>query len=148
MRFLADDTLGALVRRLRLLGFDVEVLPFSQIPLKLTAEPDRFFLSRSSKRTQTIEGKNLWVRSDLWEDQLRQVLEELALPLPAENLTRCSLCNVILEEVKHKAEVQAQVPDYVYSTRDRYYRCEGCGKIYWQGSHWQRLEGFIESLKK
>lgn len=148
MRFVADDTLGALVRRLRILGFDVETLPFSQIPQKLSAEPDRVFLSRSRKRIKAVKNKSLWVQADLWPEQLRQVFQELALSLSAESFTRCSICNLTLEAVKDKTEIQVLVPDYIYSTNDEYYLCRACRRVYWPGSHWKKMENFIEELKK
>jgi hypothetical protein len=148
MKFLADDTLGALVKRLRILGFDVETLHFSRIPPKLSAEPERLFLSRSLQRVKAAKDRGFWVRPDLWVEQLQQIIEELSLPLPEESFTRCSLCNLIVEEVKDKAEIQGQVPDYIFTNHDCYYRCPGCQRIYWQGSHWEELDNFIKELKK
>lgn len=147
MKFLADDTLGVLVKRLRILGFDVEILPFSRAADKLSRDTDRIFLSRSRKRAKIAKNRGFWVRPDGWTEQLQQILQELSLKLPDESFTRCSLCNLILEEVKDKAEIQGQVPDYVFSTHDQYYRCFGCRRIYWPGSHWQKLGNFIEELK-
>lgn len=148
MKFLADDTLGALVRRLRFLGFDAEIAPFAQIPDKLARDPERIFLSRSQKRVLSAGGRGFWVRPDKWQEQLQQIFGELPLSLPPGGLTRCSCCNLILEEVKDKAQIEGQVPDYIYSNYDEYYGCRGCGRLYWPGSHWQKLENFIAEFKK
>ena len=47
-------------------------------------------------------------------------------------------CNGLLEE-RPKTAVRGLVPEHVFSTQERFAGCPGCGKIYWQGSHADRI---------
>jgi uncharacterized protein with PIN domain len=52
--------------------------------------------------------------------------------------TRCSLCNAPIEKVE-KAAVLNRLPPKVAEVYEDFYRCTGCGHIYWQGSHVERI---------
>ena len=32
------------------------------------------------------------------------------------------------------------IPDDVITRQDEFYGCSNCGKVFWQGSHWQRVK--------
>ena len=71
------------------------------------------------------------------EDQLRQVASELGLD-SERALSRCLECNVELEP-RPKAEVSERLPPYVRATQSRFSECPRCGRVYWPGTHWQRI---------
>jgi uncharacterized protein with PIN domain len=53
-------------------------------------------------------------------------------------LHRCVRCNRLLELIS-KDEAFDSVPDYVFETSAVFYRCAGCQKVYWRGSHPKRM---------
>src|SRR5438309_762017 len=70
----------------------------------------------------TRRSSDLLLRSDLIEDQLRQVIEEVGLEPPGHDgsgLTRCLECNAELEP-RDKARVAHLVPPYVRATQQRF----------------------------
>jgi uncharacterized protein with PIN domain len=80
------------------------------------------------------------VRGSRPDDQLADVLDRFAPPLPA--WTRGTACNggldpVPLDEVAHRLES---------GTRRRYRdfaRCRSCGRVYWHGAHGRRLDAIV-----
>ena len=76
--------------------------------------------------------------------QLRQVFAELGLELK-EALTRCIECNSELES-RVPATVVERVPPFVRRTQSRYSECPECGRIYWAGTHWQRMREVLLGL--
>jgi len=59
-------------------------------------------------------------------------------------LRRCVRCNDELREITRE-DVFGRVPDYVLATHSCFYRCPKCLKIYWRGSHPERM---IRSLER
>ena len=47
-------------------------------------------------------------------------------------------CNTALRDVA-KAEVLKRLPQKVRGAYDRFQHCPGCGRIYWEGTHYARL---------
>jgi hypothetical protein len=84
------------------------------------------------------------IRDDEVTVQLRQVFSELGLELE-EALTRCIECNAELEE-RVPAVVAERVPAYVRRTQTRYSQCPACGRVYWAGTHWQRMREVLAGL--
>ena len=84
------------------------------------------------------------IRDDDVTNQLRQVFSELGLEL-TEALTRCIECNSELES-RVAATVAERVPPYVRRTQSRYSECPRCGRVYWAGTHWQRMREVLEGL--
>lgn len=140
MRFVADDMLGRLARWLRLLGYDV-IYPApardAQL-LRLAQAEDRVLLTRDRGLAERFSGRKVLVESgNLWE-QLRQVVTELGLEVGKGFLTRCALCNEPIEPIS-KEEVRDLVPPYVFCTHGKFARCPKCGRVYWEGSHVERM---------
>ncbi|MHC5035406.1 MAG: Mut7-C RNAse domain-containing protein, partial [Planctomycetota bacterium] len=70
-------------------------------------------------------------------EQLAHVMAVVGLPLRD---SRCMDCDGELAEVP-LAEVAERVPRKVKEACSRFFRCAGCGKTYWHGTHWQSIEG-------
>jgi hypothetical protein len=142
-RFSVDSTLGKLVKWLRILGYDtlsepgVADLEF----IRRAAREGRIALTRKRHwgGTGVPEGV-IVLTSDRVRSQVGEVLERLDLhPDPAGKLTRCLRCNSPLEEADRK-EITGLVPLYVQQRYDRFFRCPDCGRVYWPGTHRQRIE--------
>ena len=151
-KFLADGMLGSLARWLRMLGYDVEYA--ADLPDdKLLAEAEasgRVLLTRdvelyraASRRlikVYMVEGKS---RAEVLAKLSRKFKLKLRLN---PNSSRCPLCNSPLKPVR-RCEVEGNIPANVLRRKRRFWVCvnPGCGKIYWKGSHWDKIK---ETLKK
>jgi uncharacterized protein len=150
-RFLADCNVGRLARWLRALGYDASYhaqIGDAELVREAAAE-DRVLLTRDRDLTkrrviQTGVVKAILIRDDDVTVQLRQVFHELALDLK-HSLTRCIECNAELEP-RPAEGVADQVPPFVRSTQSRYSQCPGCGRVYWAGTHWQRMREVLAGL--
>ena len=148
-RFLADAMLGSLARWLRILGFDVHYDPQlddAALVGRALAE-DRVILTSDTRLIRRRRARNhLLVRSGTLEEQLRQVLEELALQvLPHRVLGRCLRCNEPLVELPAE-EARRHVPPYVARTQERFRRCPACRRLYWRATHVERMRKRLEGM--
>ncbi|MGC8832656.1 MAG: Mut7-C RNAse domain-containing protein [Armatimonadota bacterium] len=142
MRFFADCNVGKLARWLRMLGFDVLYCPDIEDDVLVcrAMRENRIILTRDTEIAfRKAAQRSLFILSDETPEQVRQVITELGLKVDPLRLTpRCALCNEVLEEVP-KETVRDKVPPYTYSTHDKFRRCGTCGKVYWHGSHVERV---------
>jgi len=138
MRFLCDHMLGTLAKWLRFLGYDTaypEALDDTGLK-SLALREERVLLTRDRELSGRVPG-SAYVESDDPDEQLVQVAR--AFRLTAESaLTRCSVCNVPIEAVA-KEEVRDRVPPGVYDRQREFSRCHRCGRLYWQGSHFDHV---------
>jgi len=49
-------------------------------------------------------------------------------------------------EPASKEDVSASLPPRTRAAFDEFQRCRGCGRVYWQGSHYQRLSSLLNEL--
>lgn len=144
-RFLLDVHLGALARRLRLVGLDAGYRNDADDPT-LVAQANR------ARRVLLTQDRGLLRRRQLWlgayvrgarpDDQLHDVLDRFAPRLAP--WTRCPACNGPLAPAAKSAVAPLLQP----GTRRSYQafsRCAGCGRVYWRGAHSRRLDGIIEA---
>jgi uncharacterized protein with PIN domain len=144
-RFVVDAHLGALARRLRLLGFDCLLARHDtdRAIATLAARDARAVLSRDREllKHRSIE-RGRYVRGMRTDAQLREVLDAFGLRAHVRPFTRCLECNGLLRPAS-LAEVAARLPPGVAGEPHRYTRCDGCCRIYWDGSHWRRLAAAV-----
>jgi uncharacterized protein with PIN domain len=141
IRFVADRMLGRLARLLRLLGYDTEYSPAVTTPQlqEIARRGERVVLTRGQAEKRFPHLPNvLSVRSENAPEQLREVVEHFRLDAHTGLWTRCTLCNGTIERVE-KAAAAALVPPKVSEVYEEFYRCVGCGHIYWHGSHVERI---------
>ncbi|HZK67273.1 MAG TPA: Mut7-C RNAse domain-containing protein [Chloroflexota bacterium] len=149
--FIADVNVGKLARWLRVLGYDTLFInPIDDgLLVEIALREGRIVLTRDThipERRLVTSGqvRVLVVEGDRVEEQLRFV--ERALGITASGmLSRCLECNVALEPVD-RSEVAELVPPYVYRTQTRYHSCPSCGKIYWPGTHWERMRATARQM--
>ncbi|PYV45686.1 MAG: twitching motility protein PilT [Acidobacteria bacterium] len=147
-RFVLDIHLGKLARYLRLLGFDsLYRNDFEDEELvNLSSRQGRILLTRDRgllKRSLVTHGYCL--RETNSQRQLTEVLRRFDLFGSVHPFQRCLRCNGVLERAE-KATIQAQLLSATRQYFEDFRWCSGCGKIYWQGSHYQRMQEFIEKL--
>ncbi|MEO0211201.1 MAG: Mut7-C RNAse domain-containing protein [candidate division WOR-3 bacterium] len=146
MKFLVDQHAGKLCRWLRFLGFDAEMAGGSLYDLAARAiREGRVLLTRNRRAHDLPIVKALVLLSDDPDEQLRQVLSELSLKTKANPFTRCPVCNEELVDVE-KEEVKHLVPPHTYSIHEEFSMCPCCGRVYWEGSHVERMRATLEEL--
>jgi uncharacterized protein with PIN domain len=150
--FIVDANAGKLARWLRMMGYDT--LFFSDIEdghlVDIALREGRVVLTRDSqiaRRRPVANGqlKVILTRSDDPREQLRQVIGELQLDCRSRQFTRCLECNHSLAP-RSRDEVADSVPPYVFRTQHQYMQCPSCLRIYWQGTHWQRMKKALEKV--
>jgi uncharacterized protein with PIN domain len=67
--------------------------------------------------------------------QLGWVLQQLTLS-PRE--PRCMACGGPLTS-RGREEVRGRVPEKTFAWLERFEECGRCGRVFWQGTHWQRI---------
>jgi uncharacterized protein with PIN domain len=76
------------------------------------------------------------------EEQLRLVVQRFEL---TRRRSRCMECNGELGVVPPGA-VAGRIPGGVIQDHEEFFLCEGCGRVFWYGSHWDRIVGRLERV--
>lgn len=145
MKLLCDHMLGSLSRWLRFMGHDTaypEPGPDRALIERVRLE-DRILLTRDKELAGRVSGA-VQIRSDDLEEQIREVARVLPLRL-IDPLSRCSLCNEVLVPASLD-EVKDLVPEGVRSRHRVFWRCPSCRRVYWQGSHWDKMVARLNDL--
>jgi uncharacterized protein with PIN domain/sulfur carrier protein ThiS len=149
-RFVLDVHLGRLARSLRLLGFDCvwrnditdeELVEISVAEQRTLLTRDRGIL----KRAKVARG--YLVRATDRRRQTIEVLRRFDLVAAIAPFGRCLACNGVLEPVAKK-EVECRLPLRTRREFDDFHRCTQCARIYWKGSHFDRLVALVEDVRR
>ena len=149
VRFVVDTHLGQLARNLRLFGFDTLYRNDYDDPelADISSQEKRVLLTRDRgllKRKIVVYGH--WVRPTEPRQQLISVLRRYDLAVEICTWHRCLRCNGVLVSVPKE-----DVLESLETNTKRYYhtfqRCAECGQVYWQGSHVERMQAFVEGIK-
>jgi len=150
-KFLCDLTVVKLGKKLRILGYDVEIIK-SVNPLdienKISAD-NRKLITKSHKLAKKYNG--ILIVSNKITEQLQEILPILTTKAK-KGSTRCAECNEPLLECRSERIVD-KVPIYVLKSVENFRCCPKCGKIYWKGTHaifferWNNTEKTFKSLQ-
>lgn len=147
-RFIADAHLGRLAGYLRMAGFDT--LYFNPVTLEslitLALDEKRIILTRNRillKDNRVTRG--YWLRSQKPLTQLGEVLHRFHLCNRLAPFTRCMRCNRPVEPIA-KAAVEQRLPPKVKERIDTFQYCPQCDKIYWQGTHAEKMQEMINTI--
>lgn len=148
IRFVLDAHLGKLANYLRMLGFDTLYRnDYDDDELaRIAAEEVRVLVTRDRgllKRKEVTYG--CFIRSLEPRRQLGQILHRYDLFDQITPFHRCLSCNGSLEPVAKEA-VRTQLLPKTRRYYDEFYRCRQCGQIYWKGSHYERMQRFVQRL--
>lgn len=150
-RFLCDSMLGGLARELRLAGYDaVFAGPIEDADLirramasgEILLSSDAPLFERRVLRDGSVRA--LFVPRTRPHAQVETVLRALALPVLE---PRCLACGGRVVDVE-KESVRSLVPEYSFGCFEEFYRCDRCGRILWQGSHWDRISARHRQLEE
>ena len=145
-KFAADRMLGKLAKWLRIIGQDViygEHLSGYGLIRAARAE-NRLILTRDRGLKKKQPPDFLFIESDYYREQLRQVIQACGLSALDKVFTRCLECNLVLER-RSKPSVERVVPPYVFTTQENFSWCPRCRRVYWPATHHERM---LEELKR
>jgi uncharacterized protein with PIN domain len=149
LKFVLDVHLGKLAAYLRMLGFDATYKnSFTDVELvAISAGERRILLTRDRgllKHTAVTHG--YWLRETDSRRQIAEIVRRCDLSGAVRPFTRCMACNAQLNPVS-KEEVRCLVPARIAEVYDEFLRCEQCGRVYWKGSHYDRMRQWVETLR-
>jgi uncharacterized protein with PIN domain len=147
-RFILDVHLGKLAKYMRMLGFDAlyETGYEDNEIIRISVEEERIILTRDKlllRNNKIIYG--LWVRSINPLKQISEIIQRLSLKKEVRPFTRCLECNGILSDVS-KEKIRDKLPEKTNLYYEKFQVCERCGRIYWEGSHFERMKKLIADL--
>lgn len=147
-RFLADAHLRKLARLLRLLGFDTlydnrsndrRLVEIAEAESRIILTRDRQLLKHGGV------SRGYWVRSVDSMLQAREILRRFDLRERVAPFRRCTTCNGVIRPVD-KADVLERIPPKTAAWLDEYFACSSCGKLYWHGTHAERLKQRVAQI--
>jgi len=146
-RFVLDSHLGRLATYLRLAGFDTEYRnDFRDDELAAIASGERrILLTRDQgllKRRLVSHG--YWLRETSSRRQFVEILRRFDLTRLVQPFARCLRCNEPLRRVSGE-DVMDRVPPRVKAGRPELWACRICDRVYWKGSHYDRLAHFLDA---
>ena len=150
--FIVDGMLGSLARKLRMFGFDTLYYNDAEDDklIEIGLKDSRVLLTGDRalfQRTMKI-GLNCILLNGVDDvDDLAHVLENLnigSIKIVSEK-SRCPMCNEPLETSDRNA-IKDYVPAGVLDKHSEFYFCKKCSKVYWEGSHFKKLEEFERSV--
>ena len=142
-RFFCDAGLGGLARWLRAAGYealwqpdiaDDELLRKAREHPATVLTTDSMLMERRLVRDGIIPA--VWLPPTLSiADQLALVVREFGLSLRE---PRCMACGGELARADKEA-LRERIPPKTYSWLDEYFLCSRCDRLFWHGTHWQRI---------
>jgi uncharacterized protein len=150
IRFILDVHLGKLAKSLRLFGFDAycdknlddsEIITFSLSEKRTILTRDKELL----KNRNVVDGFR--IISQKPDEQLKEVFRHYDLKDRINPFTRCTECNGMLEVVS-KEDIASRLFPKTLAYYSSFKRCPDCNRIYWEGSHYERMRKYIDSVIK
>ncbi|HBE41089.1 MAG TPA: twitching motility protein PilT [Bacteroidales bacterium] len=148
LKFICDVHLGKMARNLRLLGFDTffdrniddnEIINMSISEKRIILTRDRQLL----KNNRITHG--YWIRSSDPREQIREAVARFDLRNNLKPFTRCMDCNGLIRTVS-KEDIIELLPPRTRQYYEEFFKCNVCGKIYWEGSHYENMKKQIQKL--
>lgn len=147
MKFLCDEMLARLGRWLRAAGYDTVVAedatPDQELE-ELALKEDRYLITRDRHflEIKKIENHLIWLEANSVEDCAKELSQKIEIDWTLNPFSRCLVCNHILQEPPQ--ESLEEVPEGVRKSSDKFWYCPKCEKVFWLGSHTDRM---LEKLK-
>jgi uncharacterized protein len=144
-RFAVDIMLGKLAKWLRVLGFDATSMLLDDRAQVDSLLSEGIIPVTRREKFQDIGGV-FFIRNNHQLAQLKELISSLSIGIDElRPFSRCSLCNAELIQIPRQAAFGA-VPDYVLETASDFRKCPECARVYWPGSHRQKMFDKLESV--
>jgi len=150
--FFVDAMLGNIAKKLRLFGYDSEYssdINDNDLIMRVKNE-NRILITKDtllSKIAQKEKISVIQVTKNAEIEQLVQIFKILKLEeiVVNGNNSRCTECNGELKIID-KDIILNQVPKGVIEKIDEFWKCINCNKVYWEGTHIEKLKKFVVEL--
>lgn len=148
LRFILDNHLGRLANYLRMLGIDAlyrndyqdeELARLAEAEQRILLTRDRRLLMRGRVR------RGYWVRAKVPRQQLIEILRRFDLARSIGPFRRCIRCNALLQPVA-KEKILDRLEPLTKKYYNEFHICLRCHQIYWKGSHYERMQGFVRQV--
>ena len=152
LRFLADGMLGKLTRWLRILGYDVNYFRSTDDNnlIKMANSESRILLTRDQELVHQALYKGVkafFVKGTNNIETLVNLADWFDLNLEIElSISRCPKCNMLIRLVPKESVLQ-EIPELTALHYDEFWKCIGCGQVYWHGAHWKMIKKTLEEVK-
>lgn len=150
--FIVDAMLGNLAKKLRVLGYDSTYFSSIEDEKLVTAAKNekRIILTKDEQLCKTAQNQNIisvLIRGNDEIEQIVQIHQDIKLEkfVIDTNNSRCIVCNGKLQPIE-KHRIIGKVPEGILEREEKFWMCDGCKKIYWQGTHFEKLQEFADKL--
>jgi uncharacterized protein with PIN domain len=153
LKFITDGMLGKITRWLRMIGGDV---------FYTSSMDDRELIQKAKKENQVLltQDRELYqqaigkgaeaflVKGVTNAEKLASLSKRFKFKLQIDaKVSRCPKCNARIKSVT-KADVMNKIPKATSHHYNDFWQCPKCGKIYWHGAHWKRIEQTLTEARK
>jgi uncharacterized protein with PIN domain len=105
-------------------------------------------LTRDTALLSKAKGvQSLFIQSEAWKEQVLQVVAEFDLFKKLKPYSRCIECNLPLKELPKRKAANLVAP-FIYEHSSSFALCPGCGRVFWQGTHFSDMESRVEEILK
>ena len=149
IKFILDVHLGKLAKYLRMCGFDTVYQNDygDKKIIEISLEENRIILTRDIGLLKVKSVSNgYFIRDQNSKAQLIEVLKYFDLYQAINPFNRCIKCNGKLESIEKEKIIQ-QLEPLTQKYFDTFFRCTHCQSIFWEGSHFDRMSNFINTIK-
>jgi uncharacterized protein with PIN domain len=149
IKFILDVHLGKLAKYLRMCGFDTVYQNDygDKKIIEISLEENRIILTRDIGLLKVKSVSNgYFIRDQNSKAQLTEVLKYFDLYQAINPFNRCIKCNGKLESIEKEKIIQ-QLEPLTQKYFDTFFRCTHCQSIFWEGSHFDCMSNFINTIK-
>ncbi|WP_353962100.1 Mut7-C RNAse domain-containing protein [Aldersonia sp. NBC_00410] len=111
-----------------------------------SSRPTRSSTTSRSSTTDSAVTHGRYVHAEHPEPQVVEVLRRLDLADRIDPFTRCLRCNGHLEDIA-KAEIEHRLAPLTRLHYNDFRHCRECDRLYWRGSHQQRLADQVATIR-
>jgi len=147
--FFCDVMLGDLAKWLRILGLKVNYDNKADDNLIVyTAKRENLLIITKDRELARRKGVDaILIETDGIEDMIKEVLLKTGIKLSdLKPFKYCPVCGSKLEK-RDRDDVRWFVPQKVYEEFSEFFVCNNCVKVYWKGTHFKKIEAFVENLR-
>lgn len=154
LTFFVDAMLGNIAKKLRLMGFDSSYSADIEDDelIKLAKKENRIIISRDEELIQKSKNNCLrciFIKNEEEIEQFREIMEQCNLKTIQINgdKARCPKCNSKTHPIDKK-NISLNIPMKVLEHNEKFWNCENCDQIFWEGTHIKNLQKFVGDLNE
>ena len=152
--FFVDAMLGNIAKKLRLIGYDSKY--FSDIDdeklINIARNENRIIISKDQeliKKTQKLRLNSIHITKNEEIEQLLEIITRVNLKgIQIDgNTARCPKCNSLTKPIDRNS-IKERIPQGVFNSNEKFWKCEYCNKFYWEGTHIKNLQKFVGNVNE